>query len=167
MGGMRGWLGIGGGVTSPPSQNSPYGGHMSQNLHWNAQFLRFYKNNSIIAVLDIERAGSRTLEKFSRSRRDRDCAKFESSRRFRDSNMNPKKKSRRYRVSVSIHALDLAISRFTHSFASVTQSVCVLSNILSFSSGATESKKTFSNKFLNRNTAGAPHSFLCPMFCHL
>jgi hypothetical protein len=29
--------------------------------------------------------------------------------------MNPKKKSRRYRVSVSIHALDLAISRFTHS----------------------------------------------------
>jgi hypothetical protein len=31
--------------------------------------------------------------------------------------MNPKKKSRRYRVSVSIHALDLAISRFTHSLA--------------------------------------------------
>jgi hypothetical protein len=29
--------------------------------------------------------------------------------------MNPKKKSRRYRVSVSIQALDLAISRFTHS----------------------------------------------------
>ena len=29
--------------------------------------------------------------------------------------MNPKKKSRRYRVSVSIHALDLAISHFTHS----------------------------------------------------
>ncbi len=29
--------------------------------------------------------------------------------------MNPKKKSRRYRVSVSIHALDLAIYRFTHS----------------------------------------------------
>ncbi len=29
--------------------------------------------------------------------------------------MNPKKKLRRYRVSVLIHALDLAISRFTHS----------------------------------------------------
>ncbi len=29
--------------------------------------------------------------------------------------MNPKKKSRRYRVSVSIQALDLAFSRFTHS----------------------------------------------------
>jgi len=31
-------------------------------------------------------------EKFSRQDRDRDCAKFESYRRFRDSNMNPKKK---------------------------------------------------------------------------
>jgi hypothetical protein len=31
--------------------------------------------------------------------------------------MNPKKKSRRYRVSVSIQALDLAISRFTNSLA--------------------------------------------------
>ena len=30
--------------------------------------------------------------------------------------MNPKKKLRRYRFSVSIHALDLAICRFTHSF---------------------------------------------------
>jgi hypothetical protein len=29
--------------------------------------------------------------------------------------MNPKKKSRRYRASVSIQALDLAISRFTNS----------------------------------------------------
>ena len=29
--------------------------------------------------------------------------------------MNPKKKSRRYRASVSIQALDLAISRFIHS----------------------------------------------------
>jgi hypothetical protein len=43
---------------------------MSQNLHWNTQFLRFYKNHYIIAVLDIERAGSPTLEKFLR--RDRD-----------------------------------------------------------------------------------------------
>jgi hypothetical protein len=34
--------------------------------------------------------------------------------------MNPKKKSRRYRVSVSIHALDLAISRFTHSLGTGT-----------------------------------------------
>jgi hypothetical protein len=114
-GGMRGGLGIGGGVTSPPSQNSPYGGQMSQNLHWNTQFLSFYKNHYIIAVLDSERAGSRTLEKFSRRDRDRDCAKFESSRRFRGLNMNPKKKSRRYRASVSIQALDLAISRFTNS----------------------------------------------------
>jgi hypothetical protein len=31
--------------------------------------------------------------------------------------MNPKKKSRRYRASVSIQALDLAISRFIHSLA--------------------------------------------------
>jgi hypothetical protein len=31
--------------------------------------------------------------------------------------MNPKKKSRRCRASVSIHALDLAISRFTNSLA--------------------------------------------------
>ncbi len=42
-----GGLGIGGGVTSPPSPNSPYGDHMcglrSQNLHWNTQFLRFTK----------------------------------------------------------------------------------------------------------------------------
>jgi hypothetical protein len=29
--------------------------------------------------------------------------------------MNPKKKSRRYRASVSIQALDLVISRFTNS----------------------------------------------------
>jgi hypothetical protein len=113
-GGRMGGLGIGGGVTSPPSPNSPYGGHMSQNLHWNTQFLRFYKNH-IIAGLDRERAGSRTLEKFSRQDQDRDCAKFESSRRFRGSNMNPKKKSRRRRASVSIQALDLAISRFIHS----------------------------------------------------
>jgi hypothetical protein len=112
---MRGGLGIGGEVTSPPSQNSPYGGHMSQNLHWNTQFLRFYKNHYIIVGLDSERAGSRTLEKFSRRDRDQDCAKFESSRRFRGSNMNPKKKSRRCRASVSIQALDLAISRFIHS----------------------------------------------------
>jgi hypothetical protein len=91
-GGDEGGLGIGGGVTSPPSQNSPYGGHMSLTLHWNTQFLRFYKNHYIIAVLDSERAGSRTLEKFSRQDRDRDCAKFESSRRFKGSNMNPKKK---------------------------------------------------------------------------
>ena len=93
----------------------PYGGHMSQNLHWNTQFLRFYKNHYIIAGLDSERAGSRTLEKFSRRDRDRDCAKFESSRRFRGSNMNPPKKLRRCRASVSIQALDLAISRFIHS----------------------------------------------------
>ena len=33
--------------------------------------------------------------------------------------MNPKKKLRRYRASVSIQALDLAISRFIHSLAPV------------------------------------------------
>jgi hypothetical protein len=68
----------------------PYGGHMSQNLHWNTEFLRFYKNHYIIGLVS-ERAGLRTLEKFSRRDRDRDCAKFESSRRFRGSNMNSKK----------------------------------------------------------------------------
>jgi hypothetical protein len=31
--------------------------------------------------------------------------------------MNPKKKLRRYRFSFSIHAFDLPICRFTHSFA--------------------------------------------------
>ena len=41
----------------------PYGCHMSQNLHLNTQFLRFYKNHYIIG-LDSERAGSRTLENF-------------------------------------------------------------------------------------------------------
>jgi hypothetical protein len=110
--GDRGWGDL------SPSPNSPYGGHMSQNLHWNTQFLRFYKNHYIIG-LDSERAGSRTLEKFSRRDRDRDCAKFESSCRFRGSNMNPKKKLRRCRASVSIQALDLAISRFIHSLGSI------------------------------------------------
>jgi hypothetical protein len=33
--------------------------------------------------------------------------------------MNPKKKSRRCRASVSIQALDLAISRFIHSLACI------------------------------------------------
>ncbi len=33
--------------------------------------------------------------------------------------MNPKKKLRRYRASVSIQALDLAISRFTNSLACI------------------------------------------------
>ena len=52
-------------------------------------------------------AGSRTLEKSSRRDRDRDCAKFESSRRFRGSNMKPKKKSRHCRPrfsDLSFHA---------------------------------------------------------------
>ena len=68
--------------------------------------------------LDSERAGSRTLEISSRRDRHRDCAKFESSRRFRGLNMNPKKKSYRCRASASIQALDLAISRFIHSLGS-------------------------------------------------
>ena len=42
------------------SGGGPYGGHMSQNLHWNTQFLRFYKNHYIIGLsianeLDRER----------------------------------------------------------------------------------------------------------------
>jgi hypothetical protein len=44
--------------------------------------------------LESDRAGLRTLEKSSQRDRDRVCAKFESSRRFRGSNMNPKKKPR-------------------------------------------------------------------------
>ncbi len=62
--------------------------------------------------LDSERAGSRTLEKSARRDRDRDCAKFESSRRFRGSNMKPKKKSHRCRGLGLDSGLDLAISRF-------------------------------------------------------
>jgi hypothetical protein len=61
--------------------------------------------------LESDRAGSRTLEKSSRRDRDQVCAKFESSRQFRGSNMNPKKKSRRCRGL----GLDLAISRFIYS----------------------------------------------------
>jgi hypothetical protein len=76
---------------------APCGCHMSQNLHFNTQSWDFTKIIILSLSLDSERAGSRTLEKFSRRDRDRDCAKFERSRRFRDSNMNPKKKSRRYR----------------------------------------------------------------------
>ncbi len=56
------------------------------------------------------------LEKSSRRDRDRVCAKFESSRRFRGSNMNPKKKSRRCRGHGLDSGLDLAISRFIYSF---------------------------------------------------
>ncbi len=67
--------------------------------------------------LDSERAGSRTLEKSSRRDRGRVCAKFERSRRFRGSNMNPKKKSRRCRGLGLDSGLDLAISRFIHSLA--------------------------------------------------
>ncbi len=62
--GDEGGLGIGGGVTSPPSLNSPYGGRMSQNLHWNTQFRRFYKNHYIIAGLDSERALREHLRNF-------------------------------------------------------------------------------------------------------
>ncbi len=68
--------------------------------------------------LDSERAGSQTLEKSSRQDRDRVCAKFESSRRFPGSNMNPKKKSRRCRGHGLDSGLDLAISHFIYSFGS-------------------------------------------------
>ncbi len=113
-GGWGGWGGAGDRGWGDLSTLTKYGGHMSQNLHWNTKFLRFYKNHYIIG-LDSERAGSRTLEKFSRRDWDRDCAKFENSRCFRGSNTNPKKKSRRCQALVSIQALDLAISRFIHS----------------------------------------------------
>jgi hypothetical protein len=54
--------------------------------------------------LDSERAGSRTLEKSLRRDRDRVCAKFESSRRFRGSNMNPKKSLVAAETTASIQA---------------------------------------------------------------
>jgi hypothetical protein len=66
--------------------------------------------------LDSDRAGSRTPEKSSRRDRDQVCTKFESSRRFRGSNMNPKKKSRRCLGLGLDLGLDLAISRFIYSF---------------------------------------------------
>jgi hypothetical protein len=69
--------------------------------------------------LESERAGSRTLEKSSRRDRDRVCAKFERSRRFRGSNMNPKKKLCRCRGLGLDSGLDLAISRFIHSLVSL------------------------------------------------
>ncbi len=65
--------------------------------------------------LDSDRAGSRTLEKSSQRDRYRVCAKFESSCRFRGSNMKPKKKSRRCRGLGLDSGLDLAISRFIYS----------------------------------------------------
>ena len=51
---------MGGGRGEGRWKNSPYGSHMSQNLHWNTQFLRFYKNHYIIGLsianeLDRER----------------------------------------------------------------------------------------------------------------
>ncbi len=110
MGGGWGW-GVG----------RPFHPHKTHHMEARCPKISTWTHNSwdfikiIILSLDSERAGSRTLENFSRRDRDWDCAKFERSRRFRDSNMNPKKKSHRYRVSVSIHALDLAIYRFTHS----------------------------------------------------
>ncbi len=71
--------------------------------------------------LDSNQAGSRTLEKSSRRDRDRVCAKFESSRRFRGSNMNPKKKSRRCLGLCLDSGLDLAISRFIYSLDHILQ----------------------------------------------
>jgi hypothetical protein len=84
--------------------------------HTNLAFLDFFIL-FYFTGLDSERAGSRTLEKSSRRDRDRVCSKFESSRRFRGSNMNPQKKSRRCRGHGLDSGLDLAISRFIYSFA--------------------------------------------------
>ncbi len=79
--------------------------------HTNLAFLDLFILFYFIG-LDSERAGSRTLEKSSRRDRDRVCAKFESSRRFRGSNMNLQKQSRRCRGHGLDSGLDLAISRF-------------------------------------------------------
>ena len=114
-GGDEGGLGIGGGVTSSPHHMVNTCVAKSAPTHQIRILWGVGRWAGCVLVSISERAGSRTLEKFSRRDQDRDCAKFESSRRFRGSNMNPKKKSRRYRASVSIQALDLAISRFIHS----------------------------------------------------
>jgi hypothetical protein len=89
-------------------------GYRNRGNHTNLAFLDFFILFYFIG-LDSERAGSQTLEKSWRRDRDRDCAKIESSRQFRGSNMNPKKKLRHCGASVSIQALDLAISHFIHS----------------------------------------------------
>ena len=70
---------------------------------------------SIANELDRDHWITGSLEKSSRRDRDRVCAKFKRSRRFRGSNMNPKKKSRRCRGLGLDSGLDLAISRFIHS----------------------------------------------------
>ena len=113
--GDEGGLGIGGGVTSSPHHLVNTCAAKSAPTHQIRILWGVGRWAGCVLVSISERAGSRTLEKFLRRDRDRDCAKFESSRRFRDSNMSPKKKSRRYRASVSIQALGLAISRFTNS----------------------------------------------------
>ncbi len=88
--------------------------------HGNHTNLAFFEGcrqlGGVCIGLDSERAGSRTLEKSSRRDRDRDCAKFEHSRQFRGSNMNPKKIRVAAEALASIQALDLAISRFIYSF---------------------------------------------------
>jgi hypothetical protein len=66
---------------------------------------------------------SRSIERFEslieNTRRDRCrvCAKFESSRRFRGSNMNHNKKPRRCRCLALDSCLDSSIHRFTNSLA--------------------------------------------------
>jgi hypothetical protein len=63
LGGDEGGLGIGGGVTSPPSPNSPYGDHMGGYGPKISQFLRFWGGGllgrgvvSIANELDRERS---------------------------------------------------------------------------------------------------------------
>ena len=115
---MRGGLGWGQGegVTCPPSLNS----HLDatcRKISTETHNSRDFRKIIILSLsLDLDRAGSVTLQKYQRRDRDRDCSKFESYRQYRDSNMNPKKKQRRYRFSFAIHALELAIYRFIHSF---------------------------------------------------
>ena len=91
----------------------PWETHQTRNFK---ELLGGCAEGGVCSGLDSDRAGSRTLEKSSRRDRDGACAKFESSRRFRGSNMKPKKKSRRGRGLGLDSGLDLAISRFIYSF---------------------------------------------------
>jgi hypothetical protein len=108
---MEGWGDRG---RPPPSHLDATCRQMSTETN-NSRHFRKIIILSLSPSLDLDRAGTLTLEKYYRRDRDRDCAKFERYRRFRDSRMNPKKNYRRYRVSVSIHDLDSSICRSTHS----------------------------------------------------
>ncbi len=69
----------------------------------------------VCIFLKIDRAFRVRLSKTTRRDRCRVCAKFESSRRFRGSNMNHKKKPRRCRCLALYPSLDSPIPRFSNS----------------------------------------------------